>query len=225
MRFRCTRCGRDFTTMSMERADKVVFSILVLNKIKCPNCGAGERTRTLKPLRQSRCRWQPKRRSLDTSDYPEPIIVLHDDCQTRLHHLDGKYSVVCDGCPSAFNCLSGNIDDGANIEDDIDKRRAKKVDEAKKYMARVNKQELDLKFKKIEQGLGQFSYQINGLVIYAQFGGTLWKLSEEDKQAILSNSWDTEKTKIIKTTLDKRSIDLSSAAEVLKWKLTTLKLQ
>jgi len=202
-------------------AEKQAFSSVMLDKMRCPHCGAGEAPRKpLKPLKKTRGLYQPKRRSMDTSDYPMPTLTLHDECQKRLHGniAYGTVKVDCDGCPSSFNCLTGNIDDGLTIEED----KAKRVEEAKKKVAEEDRKKETLRIKKVESGLCGFSCSVKNGVVHAKFAGTIWKLSSEDEKAILENTWNTEKTKIIKATLDKRQVDLSSVIEVLKWKLSSL---
>ena len=229
MRFVCNSCKSEFTTLSMNSGDKFAFSIMMIDRMRCPNCGAANKQHLAKPLKKTRSRWQPVHRSRNSEDYPLPSISLHPICQRRLM---GSFStqmfVKCEGCPSAFNCLTGNVDDGNGIiketQEEALERQAKKVEKAKAQVAAKELKDAEDKLKadveKFEKS-GLIFYKKNN-VLYAKFYGTIWKLGSLDEQAILNNSWHTPKTTVIKNSLIKRNIDLSMAGKVLKWKLLSL---
>ena len=215
MRFHCQECAKDFTTLSKEN-DKRAFSNLILDDMRCPYCGCSNREVKLAPLKHTRGRWQPKRRSRDTDEVFQPI-VLSSICQSRvaLTYGESMFEVVCDGCPSAFNCLTGNIDDGVVEPEDI-KDKFKKIDEAKEKLLDKQKEEEKLRLKKIEDGLRNQGFAFVKLSDwYAKFRGTNWKLSDDDIKAITENTWHTPKTMTIKNTLTNHKIDSPKASELL----------
>jgi len=165
---------------------------------------------------------------MDTDDYSPPSIVLHPICQKRIvgnpMSIEGM-QVMCEGCPSAFNCLAGNVDDGTLTENVIDQQearereKAKAVEEAKAKAAENKKRDEQLYLKKLRDTLGSwgFGYVFQNGLCYARFGGTVWKLDAEDIKAIMEQTWHTPKTTVIKNTLDKRQIKPAMAQKLLQW--------
>lgn len=225
MRFHCNVCKQDFTILSQDKERKIAFSMFVVDNQTCPNCGAMNRTKKFAPLKKTRSRWQPKRRSMDMDEYALPDIVLHPDCQSRLcgSISIGKVTVICDGCPSSFNCLTGNVDEGftsATQEDYKDKTNAinaAKIEEAEKRLAEIKKRDEAEALIKLRDELGRrgFYYFATYGQMFARFNGTIWKLSKEDEKAILDNTWHTPKTIVMKNTFANRGLDLDSARKLL----------
>jgi hypothetical protein len=194
--------------------------MFLVDNMTCPNCGASNKTKKFKPLKKTRSRWQPKRRSIDMDEYDTPSIVLHDDCRSRLcGSISTRVSVICDGCPSAFNCLTGNVDDGFtsdNLVEKIKEEKSAQIEKAKIQAEDTKKRDEYNKFLKLVDSLKKlgFSYSITDGQNYARFGGTVWKLAEEDKKAILDNSWHTPKTMVMKNTFVKHDISLELVREL-----------
>lgn len=235
MRYHCNRCNKDFTTLSDDKGKKFAFSHFQLEKMSCPHCGATNRSNIPKrPLKQTRGRWQPKRRSMDTDDYSPPSIVLHPICQKRIigsiSSIEG-IRVECEGCPSAFNCLTGNVDDGTitesafEIQEAKDRAKAKAVEDAKIKAVenKVNEDKLYLKQLRDKLGNLNFCYVFQNNLCYARFGGTVWKLDRDDEKAILEQTWHTPKTIVIKNTFLKREIKPIMAQKLLYWEYTCLR--
>lgn len=190
----------------------------MLDDMVCPHCGSRNHQREPKPLRRTRSRWQPKHMSREEGDY-QPITVS-EICQKRLMVSFGSRmvaEVVCEGCPSAFNCLTGNIDDG--IPDTVvpEDNKAKQIAEAKVVVEKKEKEDKLAQVKRNIESLAKlgFTYYTDGGKCYAKFRGTIWKLSDDDVKSIMCNSWNTPKTMAMKNTLINRKIDLSKAQEIL----------
>jgi len=218
MKFRCNKCCKEFTTISLKGGEKIAFSVFLVDKMKCPHCGAMNTPRELKPLKHTRSRWQPKRRSMETSDYPEPNVTLHEDCQHRLINGESGFRVMCEGCPSAFNCLTGNVDDGNGEDVDwVEARKKARIEEAKEKIKKIDDDKIKEDIKKLKLALGKagLSCYCQNDKYYIKFCGTVWKLSEEDKQAIIEDSWHTPKTTVIKATLTNRNINLTEVRKLV----------
>jgi len=223
MRFHCNSCNKDFTTFSeRDRGKKFAFSHFIVDKMKCPHCGASNRSSIpRKPLKQSRGRWQPKRRSVDTDDYTPQAIILHPLCQKR---LSGDFrtglEVVCDGCKSVFNCWTGNIDDGSLETDDPQFAVEKRKDDVAKAKEVVADKKRDDELKwlndlRVRMGKLGFGYEFKKQTWYARFGGTIWKLTDNDVQAIRNATWGTPQTMVIKRTFDNKGVKSILAKSLL----------
>lgn len=198
-----------------DEAKKFAFSHLLLDKMFCPHCGARNKSHIpTKPLKTSRGRWQPKRRSVDTDDYEAPSVIVHEACQ---HRMTGSiYSpeglqVICDGCRFVFNCLTGNVDEGKLETDDPDfvaKRQEEKKIEAIQIVAKKQRDDELTYLLQLRKQLGKsnFCYEFKKSMWYCRFGGTCWKLSDTDIEAIRSQKWDTAQTTVIKRSLDNKGI-------------------
>lgn len=161
-------------------------------------------------------------------EYDVPNIVLHTLCQSRIcgNISSGHTTVVCDGCPSAFNCLTGNVDDGlvdkVGAEERQDRKIIQKVElikEAEEKVAEAKrkateKHMLDLAATLRKQGFS-FGVPIDNLGWSARYCGTVWKLDTEDLKAILDNSWHTPKTVVMKNTFSNRKLNPDSVRELL----------
>ena len=219
MRFHCQTCGKDFTTLSKE-INKRHFVNLDLRNMRCPHCSACNQEQNLKPLKKTRHRYQPKRRSADTDEIYQPI-VLSDICRSRMCCSFGnqiKFEVVCDGCPSAFNCLSGNVDDGV-LEDLAEEKkvvRKQEVEVAKVKVVDKIVEDNKAKFIQVKASLGKMGWDYEMHANRLKCGGTIWKLDNEDRQAIVDGSWHTPKTIVIKNTFRNKGIDLSLAQELFR---------
>lgn len=182
--------------------------------MKCPHCGASNRSKILKPLKETRSRYQPKRRSVSDENAP-PNIILHQDCRSRLSgsiYSPKGYEVICEGCKCIFNCWTGNIDDGeyvAPIEKSAEEKRKEailKVEDKKRNDELQWLQDLRNRLGKVG-----FCYEFRKQAWYARFGGTTWKLTDDDIEAIRNYTWDTPQTIVIKRTFEKRGIALVGA--------------
>lgn len=230
MRFHCNRCNKDFTTLSNDKGKKFAFRHFMLEKMFCSHCGASNIQHIpKKPLRKTRGRYQPVRRSVDPYENGyTPAIVLHSLCQKRLvgnpMSIEGM-EIVCEGCPDAFNCFTGNVDDGSlNTSEYSQDRKDTKIKEQKEIVVEAKvktaekkrNDELDfLEQLRDQMGKVGFSYRFHNGLTYAHFGGTIWKLGDEDEKAILEQTWHTSKTKVIKNTLNNREIKLTVARNLL----------
>lgn len=225
MKYHCNRCNQDFTTLSeKDESRKFAFAHLILNKMSCPNCGASNRTKPLKPLKKTRGRYQPRRKSLG-EDAVMPDVILHTDCRTRIvgNPMNiGGIQVACEGCRSVFNCWTGNVDDGdynSPLEKSIEERR----EEARVKIAVAETKrddELDyLNHLRTKMGKIDFGYEFGKGAWYARFGGTTWKLDNEDVTAIRSGHWNTIKTRIIERTLQNRRVSVVMAKSLLLFEI------
>ncbi len=220
MKFHCNACRRDFTTLA-ERDDGRKFALhhMILDKMKCPHCGASNWNRTLRPLKKTRNRYQPKRRSVSDLDYTPPNIIVHPDCQKRLvgsvYSPEG-YRVICDGCKSKFNCWTGNVDDG-DYNSPLEKSREQQVAEAKVIVEKKRQEDAVKALQELRERLGKvgFGYQFKKETWYAKFGGTVWKLTPQDIEAILRATWETAQTTVINRTFQKRGVNPSLAKVLL----------
>jgi len=154
--------------------------------MRCPNCHASNYHVT-PPTRKGRgyAGWQ-------NDDRSAPTIILHPDCQNRFTGT----GVVCDGCYSMFNCLTGNIDDGAKIEERTETAPQVSIKE-------IEQEDKAKKLNLLQKSLliSDFSYVGKDNILYAKYKGTIWKLDKDDIHAIINNTWDTDKTKVIKNSL------------------------
>jgi len=207
----------------MKGGEKFAFSIMMIDKMRCPNCGASNHAHQSKPLKKTRSRWQPVHRSRNSEDYPLPSISLHPTCQSRLMGSPSTtMRVKCDGCPSAFNCLTGNVDDGNGIvmetQEEMSERLEKQKNKAQAQLAAKELKDKQEMFEKMRDKLGKlgFSYEFKSGIWYARFAGTLWKLDTNDRSAILTGNYNTSKTIVIKNTLTKRKIQLSEIQKFLE---------
>ena len=134
---------------------------------------------------------------------------------------------MCDGCPSAFNCLTGNVDDGSHKEEIpfarppvelANEEAAMKIKEAEEKAAELELKKAEQEFENLKRKLGKlgFCYEFRNGEWCARFGGTIWKLSQDDTLAILAGDYNTQKTITIKNTFNKRNIDLSMAEKLLR---------
>lgn len=199
MRFSCGICHRDFTIIN-ERDKKKVFNIqhFILNKMHCPNCGAGAGNAN---------------------------IVLHADCRKRLSgsplNIDG-FQVHCEGCPSIFNCFTGNVDDG-HIEP-LKETAEHLKEEANKRLDKI-KQDVDTeKATQLKTNLkaAGVSFRFAKQYWYLKFLNTIWKLGHDDVLAILNDTWDTERTRIVAHVLTKKRISLLVVTKVFKMEMSAV---
>lgn len=221
MKYHCNKCNKDFTTLSeKDKSRKFAFAHLILNKMSCPHCHASNYAKALKPLKKTRGRYQPKRKSLG-EDYELPNVILHPDCRSRVvgNPMNiGGIQVACEGCRSVFNCWTGNVDDGdynSPLEKSIEERR----EEARaKVAVAETKRDDELEYlNQLRTKMGKigFRYEFGKEAWYARFGGTTWKLADDDVQAIRNHTWDTPHTIIIKRTFDKKGVKLAMAKLLL----------
>jgi len=169
---------------------------------------------------------------MDTDDYAPPAIILHEQCQKRLcgnpMSIEGM-EVMCEGCPSAFNCLTGNVDDGSlkskeYAEDNtqaLADMRAKLVEDAKVKVAEKKRDDEKDILKRLRLSLGNLGFRFifqNGMT-YARYQGTVWKLDMEDRRAIIAQTWHTEKAETIRKTLSNHGIKPMLAQKLLYWEI------
>ncbi len=204
MKFHCNACGRDFTTLS-ERDDSKKFAMhhLVLDKMKCPHCGASNWGY------KSGGGWNPFSREI--GEIREPNIIVHPQCRP---HIGGNFNspegmvCYCDKtCKSFFNCLTGNVDDGDYVAP-LEKSREERIAEAKAYVEKKKQDDAVKAFKSLRDRLGKenFGYQFRKEMWYARYGGTIWKLSPQDVEAIIKETWQTPQTQIIHKSITKRGV-------------------
>lgn len=226
MKLHCNRCQKDFTTLSeRDKSKKFAFSHLILNKMKCPHCGASNQhllTKVKKgKSRSSRSRgyagWD------SDSNRPEPNIIVHPDCRARLIGNIGSpngLEVHCEGCKCIFNCWTGNVDDGdyvSPLTKSIDVQREEAI-----VKVQEKKRDDDLQWlqdSRKRMGKIGFGYEFRKQVWYARFGGTVWKLTNDDVQAIRNSTWDTPQTMIIKRTFYNKGVKLILAKSLLMWEM------
>ena len=204
MKLHCNACRKDFTTLAeRDESKKFAFSHLLLDKMKCPYCGASNWGY------RSGGKWNPFSR--EVSEINIPNIIVHPQCQP---HVSGNLfspeglTCHCDKtCKSFFNCLTGNVDDGDYIAP-LEKSREEQVADAKAYMKKKAQEDAVKAFNQLRERLGKenFGYQFRKETWYAKYGGTIWKLTEQDIDAILKSKWDTATTQIIHKTLQRRSV-------------------
>jgi len=205
MKFHCNICGNDFTTLSIrDKAKKRAIHGVQLNKMECPHCHATNAGY------KSGGRWNPF--SQEVTDVNIPPIILHPQCRP---HVWGSVtsakglSCECDKtCKSFFNCWTGNVDDGTyNVP--VEPTYEERVEKAKAHVEK--KKELDrvVNLNKLRKECGNIglSFRCENGLWYAQFGGTKWKLTKDDLLSILKLLWDTDKTMMIRNTLEKRKIN------------------
>ena len=183
--------------------------------MSCPHCHASN--------------WRPTRKvskgrgrgyaGWDTADIPEPNIIVHPDCRSRMSgsiNSPEGLQVVCEGCKSVFNCLTGNVDDGdynAPLTKSIEVQR----EEAKVVVAKKKRDDELQWLQEHRKRMGKmgFSYEFKKQAWYARFGGTVWKLTPDDVKAIRSCTWDTPQTMIIKRTFDNKGVKAILAKSLL----------
>jgi len=225
MKFHCNRCKKDFTTLAERDASKkFAFSHLIMDKMKCPNCGASNWHLTNKSKKKVNSRGGYSRgyAGFNNTERPEPNIIVHPDCRQRLvgdfYSPDGL-DVCCDNCKSVFNCWTGNVDDGdynAPLVKSIDNQR----EEAKIRMADKKRNDELLRLQSLRRKMGTigFGYEFRQ-VWYARFGGTVWKLTNDDTKAISNYTWDTPQTIIIKRTFDNKGVNSHTARLLLIYEM------
>lgn len=221
MRFSCRNCGKDFTSFSeRDEKRKLAFTAIfyLLDKIACPHCNATNRIKRPKPLKQTSARWQPKHKASNPDDYDEPpTIVLFDECRKRWRGSDCS----CEGCPSVFNCLTGNIDDGKLETDDPNYVEKKEAEKAELRQRAIDKGKLDKEvalLTRVRAMLGAKGISITtyNSFTYVKIGGTTWKLLPADIEAIGGLTWDTEQTSIIQKTLIRKKTNPEWTRVLLK---------
>jgi len=164
---------------------------------------------------------------MDTDDYAPPSVVVFSECQKRL--IGSPYSpegmsVICEGCRFAFSCLTGNVDDGILETDDPDfvaKRQEEKIAKAKEMVAKKERDDELAYLQMLRKQLGKinFGYEFKKQMWYCRFGGTCWKLNEDDLQSILTTTWSTPNTTIIKRTLDKKEVKQALPKMLLSYEM------
>jgi hypothetical protein len=164
MKLHCNRCRRDFTTLIDADRQKMV-RYLDFSKWRCPYCGV-HNTRT-----KARGGWY---RGGDTDEIQQPIVASRE-CQARIRGgIDSGFSVVCDGCPSAFQCLTGNVDDGIEQSEDYNPAVIK-ID--LNEMEKVNKRaELDKLLKELKHNNITLYYKEGYYRI--KVGSTIYKVKD-----------------------------------------------
>ncbi len=220
MRFHCNKCGRDFTTLAeRDKARKFNLTHFVIDKMSCPNCHASNWH-----MHNGSSRWHEE----DNDGYREPAIVVFEACQKRMvgnvFSPEGM-SVNCDGCRHAFNCLTGNVDDGQLETDDPDyvqKRAAEKLEKAKQAVAKKVRDDALEALNQLRKRMGKinFGYEFKNQMWYCRFGGTVWKLTDDDVQAICTSKWCSPNTTVIKRTFDKKGINSALARVLLVGEIT-----
>jgi len=172
--------------------------------MKCPHCGASNWGY------KSGGKWNPFSR--DIGEIREPNIIVHPQCRP---HIGGNFNspegmvCYCDKtCKSFFNCMTGNVDDGDYVVP-LEKSREEQVADAKAYMKKKTQEDAVKAFNQLRERLGKdnFGYQFRKEMWYAKYGGTIWKLTEQDVDAILKSKWDTATTQIIHKTLQRRGVN------------------
>jgi hypothetical protein len=164
----------------------------------------------------------------DNDGYRAPNIVVFSECQKRMigsPFSPEGYQVECKGCRHAFNCLTGNVDDGQLETDDPDyvaSRRKEVVEKAKQTLAKkVRDDELEaLNQLRSRMGKVNFGYEFKKETWYCRFGGTIWKLTEDDIQSICASKWGSPNTAIIKRTFDKKGMNPALARVLLVAEIT-----
>jgi hypothetical protein len=164
---------------------------------------------------------------MDTDDYSPPTITLHPLCQKRLVGNPmsiGGMEVACTGCKAVFNCWSGNVDDGlieTNDPDFVAQQKAEAEVKAKELVAKNQKLQNAKTVIQFRQKLGKenFRYEFRNNAWYVRFLGTLWKLSEEDIEAIREQKWNTKTTEVVKRSIESRGIPINTARSLLYWEL------
>lgn len=104
--------------------------------------------------------------------------------------------------------MTGNVDDGDYVVP-LEKSREEQVADAKAYMKKKTQEDAVKAFNQLRERLGKdnFGYQFRKEMWYAKYGGTIWKLTEQDVDAILKSKWDTATTQIIHKTLQRRGVN------------------
>ena len=216
IKFHCVKCGRDFTTFSeRDKSRKFALHHIVMDKMTCPHCHASN-WRPVRKVSKGRGRGYA---GWDTADSPEPNIIVHPDCRSRMcgsiNSPEGL-QVVCDGCRSVFNCLTGNVDDGdynAPLTKSIEVQR----EEAKVVVAKKKRDDELKGLQNLRNMMGKmgFGYAFKKQTWYARFGGTVWKLANNDIEAIRNYTWDTPQTIVIKRTFDNKGVKPIMAKSLL----------
>lgn len=225
MKLHCNRCNRDFTTLSERDKDrKFAIHHLIFDKMVCPHCHASNWHLT---QRKSKGRGYA---GWDNDNHSEPNIIVHPQCQP---HVSGSLfspeglTCQCDkNCKSFFNCWTGNVDDGDYVAP-LTKSRDEQMAEAQVTIQKKKRDDELEWLQNLRKRMGKigFGYRIkrvwyNGgsafnLVWYAKFGGTIWKLTPNDIQAIRNYTWDTPQTIVIKRTFDNKGVKPTTAKSLL----------
>ncbi len=221
MKLHCNRCGKDFTTLSERDKDKK-FGIhhLILDKMKCPHCGASNYGY------RSGGKWNPFSREM--SDVNEPAVIVHPQCRPFIGgNLLSPEGISCNctkACKSFFNCWTGNVDDG-DYQVPVEKSREEQVKDAKAYMEKKRKDDAQKALENLRVRLGKigFGYEFKPKGVYARYGGTVWVLSDKDVESILRNTWDAAQTIVIYRTFRKRGVNPALARILLHAELALSK--
>ena len=220
MKFHCNRCGKDFTTLSERDKDrKFALHHIIMDRMRCPHCHASNWRPTKKGKGKGYAGW-------GNYDMPEPNIIVHPDCRSRmsgsLYSPEGL-QVVCEGCKSVFNCLTGNVDDGDYVSP-LEKNIEQKREEAKIVLAKKKQNDERNYLEKLRRYFGSlgFGYAYRKATWYCYFGSTTWKLDANDIEAICTCTWSTPKTMVIKKTLDKREVKPVLAKSLLTFEIRSV---
>jgi len=204
------KCGKDFTTLSeRDKFRKFAFTHFILDKMICPYCHASNCHLLPTKIKRGRNKGLSRGYAGWNADRPQPNIILHQDCRSRLSgSMDTGYEVVCEGCPCVFNCWTGNVDDGEHIPP-IGKTPETKKEEAVVKVAVKKRDEQLEQLQNLREKMGKvgLSYETKNGFGYCRLGGTIWKLLTEDLASVRDNSWATAKTSVIKRSLDNKKID------------------
>lgn len=217
MRYHCNRCGKDFTIIRAD--DKVKFAFAhMTDKMQCQLCGAKNQYNVAKKsIKKSRGRWQGRRPSIDTWEYSNPVVEMHSLCQQRvagsMFSKEGM-QVMCNGCPSYFNCYTGNIDDGIDVPEES---KEKKIERAKEELVKIQSREFDANYEKIRKWgkLNMLTVELKDGVWRIKYAGTIWKLLNDDIKAIREGTWQTKNTTTISRTLERRNISVPMARSLV----------
>jgi len=136
-------------------------------------------------------------------------IELHDDCKGRVIGTTGEAN--CDGCESYFNCWTGNVDDLSVHEKTKAEKREDEIKIAKERVKQIETREDREEWNNLHYRLEKkgFKYYLKYSFRYIQILGTIWKLKDEDYNAIIKKEWDaTKQTKAIRINIEKKGIPL-----------------
>jgi len=216
LKFKCLRCQRDFTTLSENDKDKnFAFSHIILGKMKCPYCGASnghldnyKKIGNKKTTKRGYAGW-------GSGERQAPNISLHSDCRKRLFgNVTSGFRVVCKGCPSFFNCWSGNVDDGMASTP----IKEEKIIPAKKDIVKRTVDDYTAKLKKYMKSIDFTIYEKDDKR-YIKHANTIWKIGKEDSEVIINDTWNTNKTREIEKTLNKLKIDKKVFVRFFKYEI------
>jgi hypothetical protein len=207
MKFICNICRKQFTTLAdRDKHDLSALKHISLDQMKCPYCGANNKAIRFRNHGRG---WGS---NAGEEDVVKPSIELHPDCKRRtIYNADG-FGVVCDGCKSMFNCYTGNIDDGTIIqENEFIAPPPIKIRTVETNYPILTKLRERLASK-------QFSFKFQKETWYAQFVGTIWKLSNDDVVALTNGEWGkTIKTQAIQHTLQKYDISVGDVRQLFEY--------